>query len=664
MSKSNQFENFPSHCRDQRQWCVYKDDTKKPYQSKHPDDLCDKTNLLQQSSFDEAVGCVQELTSLVKGPGYCIHREILITDLDNCLVDGKPELWALEYLEGMPKSYVEITPSGNGLHVVWFIDEADCPEHGCKEFFAPHKGAEVLVNGSYVTVTGNTIDGATPLPLAKLSKAQALILVARTKAFKALRTKQTGKFSEGSRHDALNDFAFKMRKQGHALPIITAATIQYDLEYCDPPKGSTYVRDKIIKGISSVATQQPRPPAVISNTREFAAKTFKPMEVLLAVKDSESEVLHHPTLGEIHAFRGVGKTNFAIGLLNCIATEGDFLAYHCSKARKVLWVDGEMSGADSQEILSALAEENENFNVISVEEQQDYTIPSIAGAEGLAWVEEAITRIGAEVVCLDSWSTLANVGTNEEEAWTVFMAWMKKMRLKGVTVFYLHHDGKGGKQRGHSKPEDLLNWVIQLTWVDGYKGAEGLKCFMHFEKARRPVKQCSQLNISMVETCGVREWAWSVPGATETPKKAAGRRPQQPTEEQKQWFQQFVVAPPAIQVQTELKVSFRVAQRWTKEWWGRPTHAEDVANLRSAVPGSFISESEFLKRLLKHGRMTVAQCLDEMTAAGLKPELYDMPRLHKLAGVESKGNYWYLAEESVPDLAVDPETDFDPKKFN
>ena len=41
------------------------------------------------------------------------------------------------------------------------------------------------------------------------------------------------------------------------------------------------------------------------------------------------------------------------------------------------------------------------------------------------------------------------------------------MRLRGVTVIYLHHDGKDQKtQRGHSKPEDPLNWVIGLRWAE------------------------------------------------------------------------------------------------------------------------------------------------------------------------------------------------------
>jgi AAA domain len=308
-------------------------------------------------------------------------------------------------------------------------------------------------------------------------------------------------------------------------------------------------------------------PAVISTSCEIAKKQFREMEILLEVTDSGSSVLHHPTLGCVHSFRGVGKSHVALGFLYAIASAGTFGPYRSKKARKVLYVDGEMAGADTQEMLRDLTKPSENFCVITPEEQLNCFIPSIAFATGLAWLEEAIERIKAEVVCLDNWSALANVGTNDEEVWELFMAWMKKMRLRGVTIFYLHHDGKTGKQRGHSKPEDLLNWVIQLKWEKGYEGAEGLRCQLHFEKARRPVKQCSRINLSLVTLQSETEWVWSLPGEDDEPtEKQRGRPSVQPTPDQVFWLQMLEARPTAAQVQKEFGITRTVAERWIKAY--------------------------------------------------------------------------------------------------
>lgn len=249
-----------------------------------------------------------------------------------------------------------------------------------------------------------------------------------------------------------------------------------------------------------------RPPAVISTTREFAAKQFPPVEQLLVVKDSGSLVLSHPASGEIHAFRGVGKTNFTLGLLDAVARGGDWLCYTAPKARTVLYIDGEMDGSDLQESLNTLAEENENFKVLAVAAQPDYFLPSIVLPDALAWYEEQIETAKAEVVVFDNFSALANIGTNDEDSWLVWVQWQRKMRNLGITVIYLGHDGKGKMQRGHSKAEDFLTWVIHLTWQNGYKGSEGLRLRMEFEKARKPVKEMSRLDIELSNN----EWAWAV----------------------------------------------------------------------------------------------------------------------------------------------------------
>lgn|GEM_PF-3384215 len=219
MIDPKQFENFPEELRAESRWCgwrnVPKQDkpwefTKVPYQSLYPQRKCDKTNPDHQSSFYAAVQCVIDLANKMSGIGYCIDIGVLAFDLDNCLVAGEIAEWALKLIAGLPPSYTEVTPSKKGLRIIWLVDPADVPEQSFKVHFAPHTGAEVLVKGSYITVTGDVWAGDKPLPLARISKSQIESLVARVKALK----RPEAKIEVVSRHDDLNKLGYKLYKAG------------------------------------------------------------------------------------------------------------------------------------------------------------------------------------------------------------------------------------------------------------------------------------------------------------------------------------------------------------------------------------------------------------------------------------------------------------------
>jgi hypothetical protein len=316
-------------------------------------------------------------------------------------------------------------------------------------------------------------------------------------------------------------------------------------------------------------------PAVISSMREFAEKKFRDNEVLLEVSPSalanhstlkSMPVLFHPSLGEVHAYRGTGKTNWGVGAFNAFATGGEFLCYKAPRPFKTLYVDGELPGSDLQLTLRDLVAENDNFNLIAYEEQE--FIPSIAFKEGQDWLDEAIDRIGAEIVGLDSWSMLAKVGSNEEEAWQSFQEWQARCRKRGVSVIYFQHDGKKGLQRGHSKPEDLLNWVVQLKWEGNYKGEEGLRCLQLFDKARRPVGKFGRIRMELTEGL----WTWSFPTKNEEPEetpeeKKTGRKLTQPTADQLRVLAKFSEEEmkSVRAVSKTLCVGYAVAGRWVEQ---------------------------------------------------------------------------------------------------
>lgn len=81
------------------------------------------------------------------GIGFVLGDGIACLDLDNCLdAKGRPNALARSVLARLPGAYVEVSPSGRGLHVWGYA--AEQPGR-------VRDGIEAYSVGRYVTVTGN-----------------------------------------------------------------------------------------------------------------------------------------------------------------------------------------------------------------------------------------------------------------------------------------------------------------------------------------------------------------------------------------------------------------------------------------------------------------------------------------------------------------------------
>jgi primase-polymerase (primpol)-like protein len=86
------------------------------------------------------------------GLGFVLDDNgIACIDLDHCLAGGRLAPWAAEILAALPPTYVEVSPSGTGLHV-WGYGTV-----GIGQKIRRDDGAciEVYDRGRYMTVTGN-----------------------------------------------------------------------------------------------------------------------------------------------------------------------------------------------------------------------------------------------------------------------------------------------------------------------------------------------------------------------------------------------------------------------------------------------------------------------------------------------------------------------------
>jgi len=279
---------------------------------------------------------------------------------------------------------------------------------------------------------------------------------------------------------------------------------------CQEKKGQLRTALKGLGVDPSQVLEKRLPKLVVSPLSEFLSRKFKEREVVLRTQNLKCPVFYRPSLNQIHAWRGVGKTTFALGLCGALAKGEKFLCYEPSQAYRVLYVEGEMPGTELQERAQLLIGDCENFQFIALEEQVDFTIPSIATSEGRALIEEACLENQIEVLTLDSISTLANVPTNDEELWLDINKWLIRLRTGlGICVFFLNHDGKSGLQRGHSKIEDPLDKSLHLTWEKGYRGQSGVKALLEFDKARQPIREGSSLKVELVERDGQAFWVYS-----------------------------------------------------------------------------------------------------------------------------------------------------------
>lgn len=96
--------------------------------------------------------------------GFVLGEGIGCIDLDHCLVDGRPNKAARDLLSRLPETYIEVSPSGDGLHVFGLL-----PEGAGVRTERNGLAVEIYSIGRYMTVTGRRLPGC-GLKLGDLSK--------------------------------------------------------------------------------------------------------------------------------------------------------------------------------------------------------------------------------------------------------------------------------------------------------------------------------------------------------------------------------------------------------------------------------------------------------------------------------------------------------------
>ena len=154
------FENFPQELKYFDQWVVW-NGKKIPYD---PTRLNSKANVNDPNSwgtFTQADAAYSEGGWL--GVGFVLAGNgIAGVDIDKCVIDGVPKTEALQLLTDMGATYVEHSPSGNGLRAFGLV------KHSITGVRGKHDGrsVELYTQGRYLTVTGHVIKN---MPLCELT---------------------------------------------------------------------------------------------------------------------------------------------------------------------------------------------------------------------------------------------------------------------------------------------------------------------------------------------------------------------------------------------------------------------------------------------------------------------------------------------------------------
>ena len=259
--------------------------------------------------------------------------------------------------------------------------------------------------------------------------------------------------------------------------------------------------------------EEAQPDTEHNKSRRLRAVTVAEM-LTIEFKSREAILLpwlHTQGLTMIHSPRGVGKTHVGIWTAVAVTSGGSFLRWRASKPFGVLYLDGEMPGAVLQErfalaIKSSRTEPIAPLNIITPD-LQETGMPDLSTEEGQEAVEPHLADVS--LVIVDNLSTLCRSGReNEGESWLPMQGWTLRLRSRGYSVISIHHDGKGGQQRGTSRKEDVLDTVIHLKRPGDYRPEEGARFEVHFEKARGiygdDVKPFETMLVTNPD--GIQEW--------------------------------------------------------------------------------------------------------------------------------------------------------------
>ena len=493
------------------QWVLWRYEQKNTRWTKPPYRIngkrADKTNQDHWSEFSEVMAAYEE--GGYDGIGFCVTEKDPFTflDIDHC-VDGQgADAHALEVIHSVA-SYCEKSPSGEGLRI---ITKANLPRN------LKQKRIEIYDHDWYLTITGQLFGNAAPLEHRQSAIDSIFQRAATSAAVNGLgpdcrnlvdrirNSKQGALFDKlmsgkidgyGSHSEAdlalCSILAFWSGNNSVRIDTLFRVSSLYRPKWDTRHGKLTYGQLTTNKALSITGPpkkqqegkqkERLKPLPVVITASQLLSRSFPPRENLL------SPWLQEQGLCLLHAYRGVGKTHISLGIACAVATGSSFLKWEAERPAGVLFIDGEMPAVTIQErIAGTLATMDgakaDNLHILTPGLQEG-CIPDLGSKEGQEQIDQVLTD-DIKLIILDNISTICrSTSENKSDSWSPVQEWALRMRSRGKSVLLVHHDGKGGMQRGSSRKEDVLDTVIQLTRPKSYTPDQGAMFEVHFRKNR------------------------------------------------------------------------------------------------------------------------------------------------------------------------------------
>ena len=174
--------------------------------------------------------------------------------------------------------------------------------------------------------------------------------------------------------------------------------------------------------------------------------------------------------------KGVGKSEFIIGLANAIARGVDFLQFGISKAHPVVYLDAEMHPYDTiarnePYYKNYSKDPAKNYlHVLNWNDQKDRHFPDIQHEVGQNLIQKYLEKVESltgkkPIFILDNLRSASGYEENNSDSWRPIGLWLKKLSHGlNYTLIVVDHSGKSVEleMRGTSAKADHANLCLQI----------------------------------------------------------------------------------------------------------------------------------------------------------------------------------------------------------
>ena len=189
-------------------------------------------------------------------------------------------------------------------------------------------------------------------------------------------------------------------------------------------------------------------------------------------------------------WRGVGKSWFALGLLDAATRGTSFGPWEVEIPVPCLYLDGEMAAEDTRKRIRDLNPSGDRKSPLYVYSDAYANHLGLPRANLLSEVwrttmKRMLLTRGVKLWVVDNIASLASgIDENAKKEWDPINGWLIDLRFAGITTVILHHTNKEGGQRGTSAREDNIDMSIILKQPADYEADRGADFILTFSKSR------------------------------------------------------------------------------------------------------------------------------------------------------------------------------------